>query len=422
MRWRVGIAAAVAIVAVTLGTAKNFRESPEPERSPYAGDFLHEWVGGWIMRSGDRLRLYDPAYANQLEHNADLVGFRLVSDGYLPMVYPPVYYRAMSPLAALPYRTAAWLWVAMTLAAFVATAILLGRAVGPRGSLAVLVPVLSADWDRVRNVAAMTALPAAVAILPFAENLVTGQKGAFVLLVWTVTLLAMLAGRPTLAGLVFGLLAVKPQLAFVLVLAMLVKGEWRFVAGVAMTAAVLAALSILPDTELARRYVECVTTIGQQVRLAPRQLHRMHGIYGFFTTLFGGATPAARASALVVGVGVVALVGRMLRGPLDVRSPRFPVQYCTLALATVLLTPNVVHYDLMLLLLPLFVLAWLIARGGVGRGRRAVLWGLVGVYVACGIGPPLALATGVQITSPAVLALLFSLAGGETVERREAVG
>jgi hypothetical protein len=419
----VGIVAAALIVGVVLGTARNFREiDPATERTPYAGDFLHEWTGGWTWRSGERLRLYDPAYADEIQHDERLVGFRLVSDGFLPMVYPPVYYAAVSPLAALPYRTAAWVWAALTLGAFAVTAALLARAVAPGGALAERVPVAAPDWDRFRNVGTMAALPAAVAFLPFAENLVTSQKGTFVLLVWTATLLALLAGRPLLAGLAFGLLAVKPQLAFVLVAVMAVKRQWAFVAGVGATTGVLAALSVLPDPELARRYVECVRTIGEQIRLAPRQLHRMHGIYGFFTTLLGGVTPAARWLAAGVWTATVIATLAVLRGPLAPGSSRFVVQYCALAVATVLLTPNVVHYDLTLLLLPLFVLGWMLGRGAFPGGRgRAVLWGLVALYVACGVGPPIARATGFQPTFP-VLVTLLVLLRAETIERRGAVG
>src|SRR5689334_20475925 len=178
---------------------------------PYAGDFLNEWTGGWIVRAGDRARLYDPSYFIPIEHDARLVGFRLRADAYAPMVYPPAYYLAVSPLAALPYRVAAWAWTAAMLGCFAATIGALAIALGADPSLAPRVPTPPA----LRRIAAVAALPLAVTFTPFAENLVSGQKGTLWLLIFTLAFVALRWGRPTIAGLVLGLLALKPQLAVV---------------------------------------------------------------------------------------------------------------------------------------------------------------------------------------------------------------
>ena len=57
------IALAAAVIVSLYAFSPNFRVTSDPQASPYAGDFLQEWIGGWIVRAGDRTRMYDAAYA-----------------------------------------------------------------------------------------------------------------------------------------------------------------------------------------------------------------------------------------------------------------------------------------------------------------------------------------------------------------------
>jgi hypothetical protein len=403
----VGLTLAAAIVVATLALSQNLRWTGERERAPFAGDFLHEWTGAYIVRSGDVGRLYDFAYADRLQHDPALVGFRLRTDGFLPLVYPPVYYRALGPLAALPYRAAAWTWIGITLAAFAATVLVLGIAVGPWGALDRLLPRPDEAMRDVRRLAILVVLPGAVAFLPFAENLVGGQKATLLLLVSTITWLLLQQGHELEAGLVFGLMAVKPQLGFVLPLALLAKGRWRFALGVATTTAILVVGSLAMGLDVARAYAELVQTLPERIRLAPGQPHRIHGAYGFFTILGGGPTLAVRLATVAVDGVVLALLARLLRGSLDPTSPRFAVQYAGMILASVLLAPNVLTYDLTILLLPIFLLGTLLVRGAVRSDRRrAVLWSLVALYVIPCVSPSIAARTSIQLTLPVLVGVL----------------
>jgi hypothetical protein len=74
-RWRVGLVCASLVLVCLYGFSPNFRYASGPNASPYAGDFLQEWIGGWIVRAGEGGRFYDPAYAQELEHDESLVGF-----------------------------------------------------------------------------------------------------------------------------------------------------------------------------------------------------------------------------------------------------------------------------------------------------------------------------------------------------------
>jgi hypothetical protein len=255
------------------------------------------------------------------------------------------------------------------------------------------------------------ALPAAVAFLPFVENLVSSQKGTLWLLLFTATFVALARDRPLSAGLLFGLQALKPQLALVVPVVLLAKRAWRFVAGVAVTVAALVLVSIATGPDLAREYVRFAGGAADYARFGGGYLNRLHGLYGFFTLLAGGPTPAARvATAAATGV-VVLLLGRLFRGPLDVRGPRFPLQFAGLVVATLLVSPHVVTYDLTLLLLPMFLVGAVLVRGAVPTGRRrAVLWLLVATYLACGVSQSIASRTGFQLAVPTLLALLAVVA------------
>jgi hypothetical protein len=411
---RLSIVLAATVVGVSLLVSPNFRWNDGIERMPYAGDFLNEWAGGWIVRAGERARLYDPGYFIAIQHDERLVDFRLRADSHAPMVYPPVYYLAVSPLSALPYREAAWVWVALTLACFAATIVLLARALGDDASLDGPAPASG----RLRRIVAVAGLPLAVSFMPFAENLVSGQKATLWLVIFTITLVALRRGHSLAAGMVFGLLAVKPQLALVVPLVLLVKGERRFALGALATAALAIAGSLAMGWDVAVAYVRFAADSADFIRRQPAYLHRLHSLYGFFTLLAGEPTATVRIATVVAAAFVMALVARLVRGPLDVGSARFLEQFSGLVLATVLLSPHLLTYDLTLLLLPIVLCGTLLLRGGlVAARRRPVLWLLVAVYVACGVSPSIARATGVQLTTPIMVALLATLAFGDQASR-----
>src|SRR5687768_15839015 len=90
------------LAGIFLGSP-NFRLASGPEARPFGGDVLQEWIGGYIVRSGDYARFYDVTYAQALEHDERLIGFAWQQSEYFPIVYPPFYYWLVSPLSWLPF-------------------------------------------------------------------------------------------------------------------------------------------------------------------------------------------------------------------------------------------------------------------------------------------------------------------------------
>lgn len=415
MRRLVPIGLAVLVVAAAFLISPNFRRVRSPDSTPYAGDFLHEWIGGYIVRAGDRTKLYDRRYAAALQHDAQVVGFEFQPDGFFPIVYPPFYYVLVSPLSALPFQTAAALWAALSLACLAASLALLGRAARPGASLDLIAPAgVDETSSRVWAVARSWAVLPAVASVPVIENLVSSQKGAFLLLILTTTFLLMRRGYRFAAGFAFGFQAFKPQLAIVIPFAMLAKREWRFVAGTLSSLSGLAGLSLAVGRVPCADYLRFMTGVAEYVGAQPAYLHREHCLYGFFTLLAGGPTTGARLATLASSAVTVWLLARLLSGRLDPERPRFLAQFSGLVLATVLLSPHFLTYDLTILLLPLWLTAILLLRGFFPLShRRAALWILVALYAAASLSPLLAKRIGVQISTPVMVALLALLSRAE---------
>jgi hypothetical protein len=225
---RLSIYAAAAAGAVIAGAAGWLASASLQQ------DFAAYWVAG----AARRLEL-DP-YVNHVGAGPG----RNLWDGlavfaHSRFLYPPLVAELFRPLAALPYPVAKTLFTALSVAAWVAAALLAGRA-------------LSGDRDT-RAATAWT-LGAGALFYPLYAHLERGQIDLVVL----VLLLAAWARRasPLIAG---GALAVamtfKPAIAGILpVLAAL--GRWRWTAATLAGVALLALIGVaLSGTTLLREYV-----------------------------------------------------------------------------------------------------------------------------------------------------------------------
>jgi alpha-1,2-mannosyltransferase len=375
----------------------NFRRGFDPSVGPYGGDFLQEWIGGYVVRTGQAARLYDGPFARGLQHDADLVGFDWSHDRYLPMVYPPFYYAAMSPLSLLPMPAAALVWAALMLLFLVAAQVLLARSLAaPAGLVAWL-------W------------PCAVLFAPLVENLTSNQKGTVLLFLFAATYVLLRRGRSFAAGGVFGLLAFKPQLAILVGAAMLWKRQWRFVAGAAATALALLLVSLAVGIDACRDYLSFIAGTPDYLQTAGYDLAKSHSWYGFFHLALGGAPDAAiRLASLGAVAATIGATVWLMAGPLQVRSSRFVAQYSGLVLASLLVSPHLLTYDLTVLLLPaLLVGAELGAQGAIhGPVWRRTAAAVVVVLLVCNFSTPLARACGVQLSVPVMCAALVAITAG----------
>lgn len=411
-RRAVPVAAAICLIAGIYACSPNFRYASGPQAPPYAGDFLQEWIGGWIVRAGDRARFYEAAYAQQLEHDTALVGFEWNHDAWLPMVYPPFYYLLVSPLSLLPITIAAWIWAMFMAAALVLSIfILVWWAERRVGTAHQNIPRI-ANRDHLVGGAHPAWLawlfPAAVLYMPVVESLSSSQKGTVCLLILTATFVLWDRNKPLRAGIMFGLLAFKPQLALLIAVAALWKRQWRFVGGGLVTGLMLVGMSLAVGRDVCGQYWRFALGSGNYMSHAGYDLYKSHCLAGFYEMLLGDSLEpigvrwiTALSLAVIFGGVAFALKGKLVPG-----SSRFAMQFSLLVIAALLTSPHLFTYDLAVLLLPMTLLAVAAARTKKLHARtparqtalRYVPWLVLALYVLPGVSTKIAATTGVQLT------------------------
>jgi Glycosyltransferase family 87 len=385
-----GWLASAALLALGFSVSPNFRWSDAPRPSPYAGDFLQEYVGGWMVRE-DRAHLYDVDAFVRAQHDAALLGFTWNQHEAFPPLYPPFYYLWVSPLSRLDYRSAAHVWAALSVAALVASvALVLGFDAGASVPLGA--------W-----------LAASLCYVPVGESLVSGQKSLFLLLIFAGTYRLLAARRPALAGALFACAAFKPQLVLVIPLVMLAKREWRFLGGMAATGAVLAAQSVWVGYRASLGWIDQTLHPMPQ----PALIGRSHSWIGFARLLVGEwSGPAVLALALALVAGTLIVLWRLLPARFDFAHPRFRIEFAAMVLVTALASPHLYTYDLAILVLPLIVLAREMPSipPATPALRRLWLVALLAVFLTGGASTVIAARIPVQCSALATFSLLAVLA------------
>jgi alpha-1,2-mannosyltransferase len=301
---------------------------------------------------------------------------------YVPL-YGPQVSLLFAPFAQLPYGWAltAWLALNVLLYAFCCYAV----------------------W---RNCPSLQKYRSTLLILASAfpgifHLLAWGQTSALALLCFTLAFLALRHDRTLLAGLAVGSLIFKPQLGLAAAVVFVFTREWKVVAG-AVTAAVvqLAAARIHYGTEVMRTYLRALMNVREVLPLLEPRLYQTHSLRSFWSLLLPWP-------GIVFGLYVVSAIGILVlavrcgqsKAPLSIR-------FSALLLATVLISPHLTVYDLVILA-PAFLLLgdWAMANCGPSFTLR-IQQLLYLCYPLFLIGP-LARITHLQLSVMAMTALLW---------------
>ena len=383
---RAALVAALSLVVVLYMCSPSFDWPRVAGEGPYGGDALQEWLGGYVVLYGDYSQFYNRDYAIQLQHDEAVVGYNWDESEYLPLVYPPFYYLATSPLGMLPARHAAIIWSALMLAAGVGAIGLWSRA-----------------WPVVRNNLGWVCLAVAF-YSPLVRNLAGGQKATVILAILTGTYLLLRSQRNFAAGIVFGLLLFKPQFAPLFVFMALVKRDWSLLAGFAVTAAICGLASLSLGLDVCVQYVNLVLSMGDYIQTTGYRYAEAHSWQGFFALLLG----AEHLTAIKILTGVctvltVVFIWRAFAGRLDWTSPRGMLQFAAIVLASLIISPHMLTYDLTIVLLPVLLCALAAMDDRLPREYRSELFVLAaGVYVATAASSSVATATSVQLSTLAI--------------------
>jgi alpha-1,2-mannosyltransferase len=297
---------------------------------------------------------------------------------YIPL-YPPQVSIFFAPLAVLPYGVALVIWLALSALLYGLCCYALWRA-----------------CPRLRN-ERWTVLLLAIAFPGFFHLIVWGQTSAMALACFTVTLFLLRDDRPFLAGLALGCLIFKPQLGIAAAFVFAYTRAWRVIAGGMLSAAAqLAVPALYYGAESVRAWVRIMSSVVYNVvEFRPYQAHSLRT---FWTMLIPGRT---LPFALYV-LSALAILG--LTAAVWSHRPALPLalRYSSLLVASVLVAPHLIVYDLVILA-PVFLLLsdWVIddsliaQQPGAASSMKVVLYL---AYLSPLAGGPIARWTHLQIS------------------------
>jgi hypothetical protein len=298
---------------------------------PLGTDFSNVYAAGTLTWQGRPATAYEPA----LQHAAEKAVFGGREVPFYGWLYPPFFFVVAVLVASVPYAWGLAIWLAASLTAYL-TAI---RAILSRPGT----PLIAA------------AFPAVFV------NIGHGQNGFF-----TAALLGgalhLLDRRPWLAGVLIGCLAYKPQFGVLIPIALLAGGRWNAIGAAAATIAALLAVSFV--------------TLGGGVWHA--FAHSMHftqtlvleqGGIGWekIQSVFSAVRmwDAGVRTAYAIQIALALMLAASLAW-LWQSDAAFELKASALATGSLLATPYVLDYDLVVLAVSIAFFA----RHGLSRGFR----------------------------------------------------
>lgn len=265
---------------------------------------------------------------------AELLGYTPATSATFPVpfVNPALLAWLIQPLAALPLQTGTDVFVAMNVVAMALSALILTRRATPRlgGPLAACLIVI------------------AVFSLEAGTGILLGQSDGLMLLAATLAIEALDRRRPLIAGLLLVPLLLKPQLVWLLPPVLIVARQWRMLAALAAGAFVvlLGSIAVAGPGHL-------LDAFGLVTAPTYAHLDLQSNSIPVLIARPLGSNQAAWAAAIALAIGAVAaMVG--MRDLL--RRNVVPAVAIGIGLSIVL-SPHLGDYSLMLLAVPVAVLA-----------------------------------------------------------------
>ncbi len=306
--------------------------------NPVGGDFVTFWSAGHLLLDGRPEAAWDLELIHATE--SEVLGVELSADAAYGWFYPPPAMLGAGLLALLPYGVSlgSWLLLSTLLYLFVC------RAIRPDS----------------------LSLGLVLAFPGLFQNLIHGQNGCLTLALLGGGLL-LLERRALLGGALLGLLVFKPHLLPIAALALLCGRRWRALAGLTASAASLCAVSGLLLGEGAwQAFVDQLPFALSIVDHAGPEWWSKMPSTAAALRLLGLGPELARYGNLAVALAALAVVAWLWAK--DATAPR---RYAAVVLASLLATPYVFHYDLVVLALPLL---WLAPWEGRGRALALLVW------------------------------------------------
>ena len=353
--WLVKVCLALAVANVALCPAAYFASwwIYNPDGLGIPTDFINVWAAGRLVLDGVPAQAYDWDIQKQLEVA------KLGQDftGYFAWHYPPPFLLVASLLAMLPYAAGYAGWVYLSMLPY----------------LAVMRAIVG------HNLGILIALALPTVLM----NTYAGQNGFLTAALIGATIY-LIPVRPVLAGVCLGLLTYKPQYGLLFPVVLIAAGQWRVFISATVTAVVLALASALAlglESWLAffhwmPRFSQAFLTEGKAT------WWKLQSIFSL-VRYFGGSEPLGWAFQWVLTASVAVVLALMWRS----RVP-YTLKGAALAVGTLLTTPYLFVYDMMVLAIPIGFLV----RIGLKSGFRfyelpalGAVVALIGCYMFTGI-------------------------------------
>src|SRR5579864_7849327 len=349
-RWVIGVAAVCAVYLVVRSVA----DLHTAFGGGSAVDYLAIASAGRVVHGGSSCVYCAGSLAAA---QAQLLGYTPASSSAFPVpfVNPALMAWLIQPLALLPLQTGTDGFVAANVVAMALAATILARRASPR---------LGGPLAAGLVVASVFSLEAGTGIL-------LGQSDGLMLLAATLAIEALDRHRQVLAGLLLVPLLLKPQLLWLVPPVLVAAHEWRTLAALGAGAAVVVFGSVAVAGPL-----HLLDAIGVVTGPAYARLDLQSNSIPALVARPLSSNPAAWAAALALGM---VAVGAMAATRHRLREHVVPAVAIGLGLS-VMLSPHLGDYSLMLLAIPVAVLA--------PRGPALTL-GVLAAYTAASLFNPL---------------------------------
>jgi arabinofuranan 3-O-arabinosyltransferase len=294
-------------------------------------DFVNVWAAGRLALEGHPAQAWDWDIQRQVE----LALLRQEFPGYFAWHYPPPFLFVASLLARLPYAAAFIAWVSVSLVFYlVVMRAIVGRPFG--WMLAMAIPMVL-------------------------NNALVGQNGFLTAALIGGTLYLMPI-RPVLAGICLGLLSYKPQYGLLFPLVLIAASQWTVFFTAATVAIGVASASWLAfGTESWQAFFHWMPTFSQAFLVEGKatwwKLQSLLALVRFL----GGSDQLAWTMQWILTGSVATVLVLLWRS-----RARYSMKAAALATGTVLSTPYLFMYDMMVLAIPVAFLV----RIGLAEGFR----------------------------------------------------
>jgi len=296
---------------------------------PIGTDFSNVYAAGTLIWQGRPAEAYEPAR----QHAAEKAVFGGREVPFYGWLYPPFFFVVAFLVASLPYAWGLAIWLAASFAAYLAAM----RAIVPRPETLLIAAAFPAVFINIGH----------------------GQNG-FLTAALLGGALHWLDRRPWLSGVLIGLLAYKPQFGVLIPVALLAGGRWNTIGAAAATVAALVAVSFVTLGGGVWHAFADSMTFTQTVVLEPGGIG-WEKIQSAFSAMrmWGAGVRSAYAIQIALALMLAASLAWLWQS-----NALFELKASALATASLLATPYVLDYDLVVLAVAIVFFV----RHGMNRG------------------------------------------------------